>query len=167
MKKKDIFQMIDKIDETKKREECTVYRNTIESVFSLPENEQLSVFRAIFIYSFYGIDKNFVEFLTKNRQKLTKNRLKITSFESIFSLLKKQRIGWEMATKSANNNQIPYVGALGGYPQEVPIDQVYKNKDIKTKDIKDKGKGKEETYNEEMERVKREMEEERRRRNEQ
>ena len=165
MKKKDVFQIIDEIDETKKRDECTVYRNTIECVFSLPEKEQLNVFRAIFLYSLYGINTNFDAFLEKNRQKKKQNRLKITSFENVFSLLKKQRIGWETATKSANSNQTPQGGSL----EDTPSPSIkYKDISIKDKGIKGiGGMGKEETYNEEMERVKREMEEERRKRNEQ
>lgn len=140
MKRKDILQMIDAVEEEQKRDECTFYRNAVEWIFTLKDNEQLSVFRAVFLYSLYGIEPNFDEMKPKKQQNLMKNRQIASSFNMFFSLLKKQRIGWESATKSENNNQTPQRGSPQGTLHGVPPQGfLYKDKDIKDKDIKDNG----------------------------
>ena len=90
MKSKEIFNLIGGVPTDEIREKCDTFRNTIEMVFSMNDKEQLEAFQAIFLYNFYGILPNFSK----------KNIQFQTQMNMIFSLLKRQRIGWLNNTKS-------------------------------------------------------------------
>lgn len=129
MKSREILKLIESAGEKEIRENCDVYRNTIELVFSLKESEQLAVFQSIFLYSFYGIEPIFDE-------KITKNVKDFACLKLIFSLLKNQRIGWVNSNKSANKGKFAPLPTPSGYT----TDQDIKIKDKKSKDIKTKDK---------------------------
>lgn len=153
MKRKDIKQAISeaKANGAKIREKADFYRNIFEKVWRISDKERCDYYDQISLYVLYGIEPNLDTFSDQKRG----------DFELLFQLLKKQRIGWEVATKSADNDKTPYEGNPQGTPYTYPSF----NKDIKNKGIKDKDK-KEESKEEEVARVMKEMEEERRRRNE-
>lgn len=109
MKAKDFFALIDAVKEDEIRADSVMYRNAFEAILAMKEGEQLDVFRWFFTYSLYGIEPKFDEKLIKNR----KNK---ASIEFIFSLLKKQRIGWEKSKRQQNRHNDPIGGAFVGTP---------------------------------------------------
>lgn len=109
MKAKDFFALIDAVKEDEIREDSVMYRNAFEAILSLKDSEQLDVFRWFFAYSLYGIEPKFDENLIKNRQNKS-------SIEFIFSLIKKQRIGWEKSKTQSHRHRDPMGGSGGGTP---------------------------------------------------
>ena len=109
MKAKEFFELIDAKNNDEIREDSVMYRNAFEAILALKDGLQLDVFRWFFAYSLYGIEPKFDEKLTKNRQNKA-------SIEFIFSLVKKQRIGWEKSKNQRDRHSDPMGGDGGGTP---------------------------------------------------
>ena len=121
MKRKDIKTAIEKAttEGFKVREKADIYLNVLETIWDVSDVERCDYYDKITLYIFMGIEPDFDSISTK----------KAHDFRLIFSLLKKQRIGFENATKSNSYD----VFAYGGKTQAATR-QVIKNKDSKNKE---------------------------------
>lgn len=125
MKRKHIKDAVEmaKAQGAKVREKAEIYLNVLEFVWGVSDRERCDYYDAITLYIMYGIAPNFDTF----------SATKMQQFRLIFSLLKKQRIGFENATKSNSYNNFAYGGKLQATPDT-------SNKEISNKDIKNKVK---------------------------
>lgn len=122
MKRKDIKTAIEKAtaEGLKDRDKADIYLNLMETIWDVSDAERCDYYDKITLYIFKGIEPSFDDISSKKHNK------KYHDFNLIFSLLKKQRIGFENATKSNSYNVSTYGGKMQATPR-----QVIKNKDIK------------------------------------
>lgn len=116
MKRKDIEKTIElsNVNDAEIRDSVLVYRNTIELIMTQSDKSRCDFYDQFFLYLIYGIEPNLDAFsVTKKAQ-----------FRYIFSLLKKQRIGFLNSLKSSSCKNLPQ-----GYASEVCSEQVIKNKE--------------------------------------
>lgn len=124
MKRKDIQKAIAeaKANNKKVREKVVVFENILSFIFDISDRERCDYYDAVLLYICYGIVPNFAALSPTKAQQ----------FRLLFSLLKKQRIGWENACKSDTSENLP----PDPTPDPTP-DQVYKDKKIRSiEDIK-------------------------------
>lgn len=139
MKRKDIKTAIDKAmaEGLKDREKADIYLNLMETIWDVSDAERCDYYDKITLYIFKGIEPNFEDISSKKYNK------KYHDFKLIFSLLKKQRIGFENATKSSSYDVFAYGGKIQATPR-----QVIKNKDINIKNKKTEGEEEKEASDE-------------------
>lgn len=117
MKRKEIKLAIKQAtsNNTNVKDKVSIYLNVLEFIWDISDKERCDYYDAIMLYIVYGIVPNFGTISdTKQRQ-----------FRLLFSLLKKQRIGYENASKSNDCKNLPQ-----GVIVEDALGQNINNKDI-------------------------------------
>jgi len=126
MKRKDIQKAIAeaKANNKKVREKVVVFENILSFIFDISDRERCDYYDAVLLYICYGIVPNFAALPTTKAQQ----------FRLLFSLLKKQRIGWENSYKSDTSENLPPTPNPNPTPDQVYKDKKYISKEDKKKE---------------------------------